>query len=649
MTTSSPSTGVETSDAVLVPPDETRTGVDGALISEIFEQLAQYRHLPETLEAIARAICTHLGVHFCAIILEHPEADLLIIEGAAGFSPSYVEAINQRYPLRISDLHLSEGPSSQAFRASTVVVIEDYETDPTVTRWRALAREQGYRSVISLPLRSKGQTIGTLNCYQSQPRRYVPDEVRTLTMAATQVGIAIEIARLVERQRQTINKLERLTRELNEQRRLLERTAQVQTALTQLVLNNQGVPAIAAALARVVGCAVLVQDQFYQTLAGATEAGEPTRDLSPLTREALALSSSRTQRSCMQGPFEVPANAKHGLDNPRAIAPIIAGHNLLGYVSLVLRDLPAPPLHLRALGQAATVLALEMVKERLAHEVELRVRRGFGDDLVSGRYDDAEQMRDRARYLGYDLTGPFQVLVFDIDHFGHYVAENRLSESDIDAVRRQFSDALIGVARHHRPRAIVAGRHDRLSLILPQVRPPADRTVDAVIASARAEFAMVLPGMSISIGIGQCYDELDDVRTSYQQALQSLHIIRRLGGTERTLRYTELGITRLLMQVENTADLIGFARKRLAAVLRYDQQHGGILMQALEAYLAANQSVARAAHALDLHPNTLRYRLRRAEELLATSLTDISMLLDLQFACLVLRLSDCEHVPDVNH
>ena len=66
-------------------------------------------------------------------------------------------------------------------------------------------------------------------------------------------------------------------------------------------------------------------------------------------------------------------------------------------------------------------------------------------------------------------------------------------------------------------------------------------------------------------------------------------------------------------------------------------------MDALEAFLGTNQSANEAAKKLDLHPNTLRYRLRKVEELLEASLSDTALLLDLQLACLIIRLVD---LPD---
>src|SRR5262249_11875342 len=137
-----------------------RSEAERLLIGEIFEALAQARPLRAMLEAITTAVCDRLGVHSCAILLERSGADLLLIEGATGLSQSYVEAINSRFPIHIEELGLSESPSSQAFRTGSVVIIEDTDTDTDFRRWRSLARQQGYRSLVSVPLRWRDHTTG---------------------------------------------------------------------------------------------------------------------------------------------------------------------------------------------------------------------------------------------------------------------------------------------------------------------------------------------------------------------------------------------------------------------------------------------------------------------------------------------------------
>ncbi|HEU5348303.1 MAG TPA: GAF domain-containing protein [Ktedonobacterales bacterium] len=635
----SPSTSKSTFISPSAPVLQPR--INPVLVRDIFETLTSTESLGAKLEAIAASVCAHLEVSFVAILLEHSRGDRLLIEGSAGLSSGYIASVNARHKIPFEPPHISPSisASSEAFRTGKPVIVPDTETDPHARGWRALFQQQGIRSFISVPLRSHGVVIGTLNCYHQSPRTYSDDDVQTLRMVAAQVGIAVEIGRLVDAQQQTIKRLEELTQHLNEQHALLEHAARIQTSLTQLVLNNQGIPAIAATLARVVHSPIVVQDQFYQVIAASDATGTPC-DLAPVSRDMLAIHSSVNGDKNPRAPFELEAMPKRGLDRPRAVAPILSGRQLLGYVSLELAELPTPPLTARALAQAANVVALEMVKDRLAHEVELRQRRGFADDLLSGRYDDPVQMRDRGRYLGHDLRGPFQVLAFDIDQFGRYVAEHSLSDSEIDTLRRRFLDALLGVAKALSPHAIVAGRHDQLALILSAMNERGHQTVARVLASVEHACRQSVPDLTISAGVGKPYPELTQIPTSYTEASRALQVIRRLNARGKTMTYADLGITRLIFQVENPAELLEFAHTRMGPVLAYDERHDGVLMAALEGYLRANQSVQDAALQLDLHPNTLRYRLRKVSELLGAPLTDIDVLLDLQLACLILRLVD---------
>lgn len=74
---------------------------------------------------------------------------------------------------------------------------------------------------------------------------------------------------------------------------------------------------------------------------------------------------------------------------------------------------------------------------------------------------------------------------------------------------------------------------------------------------------------------------------------------------------------------------------RLAELSGHDARHGSDLGPSVLAYLDAFGDVRRAASALNVHPNTLRYRLRRAQELVGIDLGDPEQRL---LAALQLRL-----------
>lgn len=75
---------------------------------------------------------------------------------------------------------------------------------------------------------------------------------------------------------------------------------------------------------------------------------------------------------------------------------------------------------------------------------------------------------------------------------------------------------------------------------------------------------------------------------------------------------------------------------RLAALDAYDREHAAQLRVSVREYLRVHGEVSAAAAALRVHPNTLRYRLRRVETVLGIDLADPAdrLLLELQLAAI---------------
>jgi DNA-binding PucR family transcriptional regulator len=78
-------------------------------------------------------------------------------------------------------------------------------------------------------------------------------------------------------------------------------------------------------------------------------------------------------------------------------------------------------------------------------------------------------------------------------------------------------------------------------------------------------------------------------------------------------------------------------REAVDALIAYDNRRSSSLLDTLERYLAERRSVIESARALFIHPNTLRQRLARIEELTGVSL-DEDDLLSLELAIKLARL-----------
>ncbi|HEV2062314.1 MAG TPA: helix-turn-helix domain-containing protein, partial [Solirubrobacteraceae bacterium] len=85
------------------------------------------------------------------------------------------------------------------------------------------------------------------------------------------------------------------------------------------------------------------------------------------------------------------------------------------------------------------------------------------------------------------------------------------------------------------------------------------------------------------------------------------------GGTLAT--YRDLGSFQLLLSLQDHEALGLFCNSLLGPIEEGEGQYGGELMRSLEAFIECNGQWERAAQRLFCHRHTLRYRIRRIEEL----------------------------------
>ncbi|MFD0856255.1 GAF domain-containing protein, partial [Actinomadura adrarensis] len=152
--------------------------------------------LPEVLDLVSETAARLLGYDFCAVLLVDEQNDSLVITGTYGLSSSYIQQVNADHPVMLDPDDELQAPSSKAFLSGTSVQVTDILADAAFLPWGGVARQQGYRSLISVPVVSSGVTVGTLNCYKRVPHEFGADERDLLSLLADQAGVAIETTRL---------------------------------------------------------------------------------------------------------------------------------------------------------------------------------------------------------------------------------------------------------------------------------------------------------------------------------------------------------------------------------------------------------------------------------------------------------------------
>jgi len=142
------------------------------------------RVLREGLDTVLQLFDIEAG----GIMTWNDEGTGLVFRVHHGFSPDFVEGV--------AGLASGEGISGRAAQTGQPVMVDDLSSDPLVTR--SVARAEGIRSFVAIPLEANGKVFGVLNLGSRRQRPFAPEEVQLLTAVGHQIAVAINNAQLFE-------------------------------------------------------------------------------------------------------------------------------------------------------------------------------------------------------------------------------------------------------------------------------------------------------------------------------------------------------------------------------------------------------------------------------------------------------------------
>jgi DNA-binding PucR family transcriptional regulator len=126
--------------------------------------------------------------------------------------------------------------------------------------------------------------------------------------------------------------------------------------------------------------------------------------------------------------------------------------------------------------------------------------------------------------------------------------------------------------------------------------------------------AAAVPG-ALAVGISNVCTGQDACAAGFSEAQQAARALPVLRPRERHLRYDELGVYKYLLRVPPGDPVRDRHADALRVLAEHDRRRNAQLLQTLEEFLRQRCHVGATAQALYVHPNTLRQRLRRIEEL----------------------------------
>jgi PucR family transcriptional regulator, purine catabolism regulatory protein len=399
------------------------------------------------------------------------------------------------------------------------------------------------------------------------------------------------------------------TRLVNEQYEVLRRSIVAHERLERIVLSERGLDGVAGALATLIGGMALVLDARGEPLAErafrrelpadalAAISGEVRRRSAPFAPEAEDLAGR-----ALALPVTEPARSGNGAGGP-ARAWLVAVKDAGG-----LSEFDRLTLH-----HAVTIVALELLRRRVAADTERRLAGDVLSGAVSGELAGADLARrlepfgvgDRvaALVLGRATSAP--------------VANGRRAEG------ASLEPALSAALAAEGPGGLVASHGSFACALVPEL--PEDELLAlaerlrAAVASAAA--APVLGGAGRAVPAGEARRAFHEARCAFEALALTGPVAEGGSAPERVASYRDLGSFQLLLSLQDDDALRLFCDSVLGPIEAGEGHYGDELLRSLEAFIECNGQWEAAARRLYCHRHTLRYRIRKVEELTGRSLS----------------------------
>lgn len=626
---------------------EARTR-ENTLLNEVISTVGSTLKLDEVLGHLVDTVVRAISCHAVFFYLYDKDRERLTLAST-----------NKQYKNLIGKIELALGEGTTGWvglHLQPLILKEAALNDPRFRYFPELEEEK-FQSTMTVPIIAKDRhLIGVITLHTVAPHEFTEQDQTFLINTAALVAGALENAQLYENTQRKLNVLTKLS--------VMSQTISSGLYLDEILrsLATLTVQIIEADL-----CAIMLMDQAKGRLtvrASSPNLNDRALNFQPIDVDRNVWEKLRDFNTRGQFP-EMNAHALERL-NPLKdsqyktllSAPLIAGTEHFGlincYSSTTRRHTSEDQTLLSTIAnQIAMAIKNSHLVDMLAQK---NLVKGFFDDLMYGAYDSEDSLRQRANFIGCDLTKPHTVAMIEIAHLDENdadedthskassapstrpLAETLLqTEEDRLLIHKRISGQIRRRIQDNYAGSVLYERENLLTCIICLSKDPTAARLKTwlreLARQMRAEHSVRL-----SIGIGNQCQNISDYRRGFAEASEALQMGQNLNRDGGVTHFNDLGVYRYLYKIARMDDLRDMYQDQVARIANYDRRKGTDLLDTLEIYLECAGNLTKTSNRLFVHRNTLIQRLERLQSLCDIDLQERSNWLTLQVAIKVYKL-----------
>lgn len=165
-----------------------------------------------------------------------------------------------------------------------------------------------------------------------------------------------------------------------------------------------------------------------------------------------------------------------------------------------------------------------------------------------------------------------------------------------------------------------------------------------ILESGLCELKNYLKKYGMRSGMSRDFGDITDLRKYYDQAYAALNLGIHLNPDQTIYRYEDYSIYHFIDVCQSQIDIENMLHPVIKTLIDFDNQHNTDYLHSLYTYFECSRNVPNAAKKLNLHRNSMFYRMKKIMEIINSDLTDNRELLHIELSFKVLEYNKSEHI-----
>lgn len=286
--------------------------------------------------------------------------------------------------------------------------------------------------------------------------------------------------------------------------------------------------------------------------------------------------------------------------------------------------------------QAIITSALWFSRNNKVTKTEMRLENDFLVRLAKGEEMSPDHIQIRSELFKMNLDLHYECIVGypeNLDSLKKQVIRNAQNKQAwLERMIMYIKDEMLYAAESVQRQVLVGYDEDLLIIFIETANETTTDTVNHFLDFVERRFSHVLPGVTFSWGIGKQREGTGQFHNSFQKAKAALDMGRMQKGIGKRINYNETRINRLLLNLAINNEVQDITMSTISSLIEYDEKRDMDLINTFIAYNKNSGNVSQTARELNLHRQSLLYRLRKIESLTGLSMIDPDDLFLLDFS-----------------